>query len=39
LLLRLYDRLRTQRELHALDDRMLRDIGLSRDQIRSIRLS
>ena len=37
-LLRLYDRLRTQRELHSLDDRMLRDIGLSRDQIRSIRL-
>ena len=33
-LLRLYDRLRTRRELHSLDDRMLRDIGLSRDQIR-----
>ena len=30
---------RTQRELYSMSDRMLRDIGLSRDQIRSIRLS
>ena len=30
---------RTQRELYAMSDRMLRDIGLNRDQIRSIRLS
>ena len=29
----------TRRELYAMSDRMLRDIGLNRDQIRSIRLS
>ena len=29
---------RTQRELYSLSDRALRDIGLTRDQIRSIRL-
>jgi uncharacterized protein YjiS (DUF1127 family) len=29
---------RTQRELYSLSDRTLRDIGLTRDQIRSIRL-
>ena len=27
----------TRRELYAMDDRMLRDIGLQRGQIRSIR--
>ena len=31
-------RRRTQRELYAMSDRMLRDIGLNRDQIRSLRL-
>lgn len=28
----------TRRELYAMSDRMLNDIGLRRDQIRSIRL-
>jgi uncharacterized protein YjiS (DUF1127 family) len=28
----------TRRELYAMSDRMLHDIGLRRDQIRSIRL-
>jgi uncharacterized protein YjiS (DUF1127 family) len=35
---RFFTRARTERELYALDDRMLRDIGLNRDQMRSIRL-
>jgi uncharacterized protein YjiS (DUF1127 family) len=30
---------RTQRELYAMSDRMLKDIGLRRDQIRTIRVS
>ena len=30
---------RTRRELYAMSDRMLNDIGLRRDQISSIRLS
>ena len=29
---------RTQRELYAMSDRMLKDIGLRRDQISSLRL-
>ena len=33
-----YVRRRTQRELYAMSDRMLKDIGLRRDQIRTIRL-
>ena len=35
---RAWARRRTQRELYSMSDRMLRDIGLNRDQIRSIRL-
>ena len=37
-LLRTYVLAQTRRELYAMDDRMLRDIGLQRGQIRSIRL-
>jgi uncharacterized protein YjiS (DUF1127 family) len=36
---KVYTRRRTQRELYAMSDRMLKDIGLRRDQIRTIRVS
>jgi uncharacterized protein YjiS (DUF1127 family) len=37
-LLRALARRRMQRELYAMDDRMLKDIGLRRDQISSFRV-
>jgi uncharacterized protein YjiS (DUF1127 family) len=37
-LLRAFERARTRRELYELSDRMLKDIGLSREQVRAIRL-